>query len=139
MTRADIAPWSSFASYQGSRRWAASSGPDPSDIEDAGYANILSTYQRIIKLGNDYIIIFQFIIYSKDLEEFDEVLDIAEKHVRLNTVAPAPRYVVNAGPFPVLIEPTAARAKLEAQDLSTFFKRFRGFKVNFKEILKFNS
>lgn len=39
------------------------------------------------------------------------VLDIAEKHVRLNTVEPAPRYAVNAGPFPVLIEPAAARAK----------------------------
>mmetsp|Transcript_17906 Transcript_17906/g.21971 ORF Transcript_17906/g.21971 Transcript_17906/m.21971 type:complete len:343 (+) Transcript_17906:44-1072(+) len=39
------------------------------------------------------------------------VLDIAEKHVRLNTIEPAPRYAVNAGPFPVLIEPAAARAK----------------------------
>lgn len=39
------------------------------------------------------------------------VLDIAEKHVRLNTIEPAPRYAVNAGPFPVLIEPGAARAK----------------------------
>mmetsp|Transcript_10483 Transcript_10483/g.32536 ORF Transcript_10483/g.32536 Transcript_10483/m.32536 type:complete len:359 (+) Transcript_10483:91-1167(+) len=38
-------------------------------------------------------------------------LDISEKHVRLSTCAPGPRYVVNAGPFPVLIEPTAARAK----------------------------
>ena len=39
------------------------------------------------------------------------VLDIAEKHVRLSTVDPAPRYVVNAGPFPVLIDPSAAKAK----------------------------
>lgn len=38
-------------------------------------------------------------------------LDVAEKHIRLNTVAPAPRFLVNAGPFPVLIEPSAARAK----------------------------
>mmetsp|Transcript_41477 Transcript_41477/g.115268 ORF Transcript_41477/g.115268 Transcript_41477/m.115268 type:complete len:364 (-) Transcript_41477:115-1206(-) len=38
-------------------------------------------------------------------------LDVSEKHVRLTTCAPAPRYAVNAGPFPVLIEPSAARAK----------------------------
>lgn len=38
-------------------------------------------------------------------------LDVAEKHIRLNTVAPAPRFLVNAGPFPVLIEPSSARAK----------------------------
>jgi len=38
-------------------------------------------------------------------------LDVSEKHVRLSTVAPAPKYVVNAGPFPVLIEPSEARAK----------------------------
>lgn len=38
-------------------------------------------------------------------------LDVAEKHIRLNTVAPAPRFLVNSGPFPVLIEPSAARAK----------------------------
>jgi len=38
-------------------------------------------------------------------------LDVSEKHLRLSTIAPAPRYAVNAGPFPVLIEPSAARAK----------------------------
>lgn len=38
-------------------------------------------------------------------------LDVAEKHIRLNTVAPAPRFLVNAGPFPVLIEPGEAKAK----------------------------
>eukprot|EP00930_Biecheleria_cincta_P100147 TRINITY_DN91761_c0_g1_i1.p1 TRINITY_DN91761_c0_g1~~TRINITY_DN91761_c0_g1_i1.p1 ORF type:complete len:363 (-),score=109.82 TRINITY_DN91761_c0_g1_i1:305-1393(-) len=38
-------------------------------------------------------------------------LDVAEKHIRLNTVAPAPRFLVNAGPFPVLIAPSEARAK----------------------------
>merc|ERR1711907_704504 len=38
-------------------------------------------------------------------------LDVAEKHIRLNTVPPAPRYAVNAGPFPVRIDPSAARAK----------------------------
>jgi hypothetical protein len=36
-------------------------------------------------------------------------LDISEKYLRLNTVAP--KFAVNAGPFPVLIEPSAARAK----------------------------
>eukprot|EP00931_Biecheleriopsis_adriatica_P104367 TRINITY_DN7904_c0_g1_i1.p1 TRINITY_DN7904_c0_g1~~TRINITY_DN7904_c0_g1_i1.p1 ORF type:complete len:383 (+),score=112.62 TRINITY_DN7904_c0_g1_i1:30-1151(+) len=47
-------------------------------------------------------------------------LDVAEKHLRLNTVAPAPRYAVNAGPFPVLIEPSAAKAKFskKRQELS---------------------
>mmetsp|Transcript_30461 Transcript_30461/g.63609 ORF Transcript_30461/g.63609 Transcript_30461/m.63609 type:complete len:149 (-) Transcript_30461:75-521(-) len=39
------------------------------------------------------------------------VLDIAEKHLRLNTVDPAPKYAINAGPFPVLIEPSGAKAK----------------------------
>mmetsp|Transcript_64400 Transcript_64400/g.151298 ORF Transcript_64400/g.151298 Transcript_64400/m.151298 type:complete len:353 (+) Transcript_64400:58-1116(+) len=39
------------------------------------------------------------------------VLDIAEKHLRLNTIDPAPKYAVNAGPFPVLIEPAGAKAK----------------------------
>lgn len=38
-------------------------------------------------------------------------LDISEKHLRLITSAPAPLYAVNAGPFPVLIEPAAAQAK----------------------------
>lgn len=38
-------------------------------------------------------------------------LDVSEKHLRLSTSAPAPLYVVNAGPFPVLIEAEAARAK----------------------------
>jgi hypothetical protein len=38
-------------------------------------------------------------------------LDVSEKHIRLNTVAPAPRYAVNAGPFPVRIDPSGARAK----------------------------
>lgn len=38
-------------------------------------------------------------------------LDVSEKHLRLSTVAPAPRYAVNAGPFPVLIDPSGARAK----------------------------
>jgi len=39
------------------------------------------------------------------------LLDVSEKHIRLSTCAPAPRYAVNAGPFPVLIDPSAARAK----------------------------
>jgi len=38
-------------------------------------------------------------------------LDISDKHLRLSTCAPAPRYAVNAGPFPVLIDPNSARAK----------------------------
>jgi len=38
-------------------------------------------------------------------------LDVSEKHLRLTTELPAPRYAVNAGPFPVLIDPAAARAK----------------------------
>jgi len=38
-------------------------------------------------------------------------LDVSEKHLRLTTVLPAPKYAVNAGPFPVLIDPTGARAK----------------------------
>eukprot|EP00929_Paragymnodinium_shiwhaense_P110010 TRINITY_DN76696_c0_g1_i1.p1 TRINITY_DN76696_c0_g1~~TRINITY_DN76696_c0_g1_i1.p1 ORF type:complete len:378 (+),score=132.97 TRINITY_DN76696_c0_g1_i1:68-1201(+) len=39
------------------------------------------------------------------------VLDISEEHLRLSTVAPAPAYVVNAGPFPVCIDPNQAKAK----------------------------
>jgi len=38
-------------------------------------------------------------------------LDVSEKHLRLSTMAPAPLYAVNAGPFPVLIDPSGARAK----------------------------
>lgn len=38
-------------------------------------------------------------------------LDIAERHLRISTVASAPRYAVNAGPFPVLVDPSGARAK----------------------------
>lgn len=38
-------------------------------------------------------------------------LDVSEKHLRLTSTAPAPRYAVNAGPFPVLIDPSGARAK----------------------------
>merc|ERR1719238_490331 len=38
-------------------------------------------------------------------------LDVSERHLRLSTIAPAPRYAVNAGPFPVLIDPSGARAK----------------------------
>jgi hypothetical protein len=38
-------------------------------------------------------------------------LDVAEKHLRLSTISPAPKYVVNAGPFPVLITASGARAK----------------------------
>mmetsp|Transcript_80397 Transcript_80397/g.172085 ORF Transcript_80397/g.172085 Transcript_80397/m.172085 type:complete len:383 (-) Transcript_80397:86-1234(-) len=38
-------------------------------------------------------------------------LDVADRHVRLTTCKPAPRYCVNAGPFPVLIDAGAARAK----------------------------
>merc|ERR1719298_363186 len=38
-------------------------------------------------------------------------LDLSDRHLRLTTVAPAPRYAVNAGPFPVLIDPNGARAK----------------------------
>lgn len=38
-------------------------------------------------------------------------LDVSERHLRLSTMAPAPRYAVNAGPFPVLIDPSGARAK----------------------------
>jgi hypothetical protein len=37
-------------------------------------------------------------------------LDVSERHLRLSTAA-APRYAVNAGPFPVLIDPSRARAK----------------------------
>lgn len=39
------------------------------------------------------------------------VLDVSADHLRLNTLEPAPGYVVNAGPFPVPIDPSAARAK----------------------------
>mmetsp|Transcript_113054 Transcript_113054/g.319903 ORF Transcript_113054/g.319903 Transcript_113054/m.319903 type:complete len:398 (+) Transcript_113054:74-1267(+) len=39
------------------------------------------------------------------------LLDVSEDHLRLSTCAPAPGYVVNAGPFPVLIDDSAARAK----------------------------
>jgi len=39
------------------------------------------------------------------------LLDVSERHIRLNTVAPAPLYAVNAGPFPILLDPSAARAK----------------------------
>jgi len=40
-------------------------------------------------------------------------LDLSERHLRLFTHATdtAPRYAVNAGPFPVLIDPSRARAK----------------------------
>jgi len=38
-------------------------------------------------------------------------LDVSEKHLRLSTMDPHPRYAVNSGPFPVLIEPGMARAK----------------------------
>lgn len=38
-------------------------------------------------------------------------LDVAERHLRIHTVAPAPKFAVNAGPFPVLIDPSGARAK----------------------------
>jgi len=38
-------------------------------------------------------------------------LDVSERHLRLSTFAPAPLYAVNAGPFPVLIDPSGARAK----------------------------
>lgn len=38
-------------------------------------------------------------------------LDVSEKHLRLSSIAPAPRYAVNAGPFPVLIDPNGARAR----------------------------
>jgi len=38
-------------------------------------------------------------------------LDISDRHLRLTTMAPAPRYAVNAGPFPVLIDPSMAKAK----------------------------
>lgn len=38
-------------------------------------------------------------------------LDVSEKFVRLTTAAPGPRFAVNAGPFPVLIDPSGARAK----------------------------
>merc|ERR1712070_800234 len=37
-------------------------------------------------------------------------LDVSERHLRLSTIV-EPRYAVNAGPFPVLIDPSAARAK----------------------------
>merc|ERR1719281_432127 len=36
-------------------------------------------------------------------------LDVSERHLRLHTKAPA--YLVNVGPFPVLVDATAARAK----------------------------
>lgn len=39
------------------------------------------------------------------------MLDISEKYLRLTTCAPGPKYAVNAGPFPVLIEASQARAK----------------------------
>jgi hypothetical protein len=39
------------------------------------------------------------------------MLDISEKYLRLTTSAPGPKYAVNAGPFPVLIDASAARAK----------------------------
>jgi len=47
-------------------------------------------------------------------------LDVADRHVRLTTCKPAPRYCVNAGPFPVLIDAGAARAKYskKRQELS---------------------
>lgn len=47
-------------------------------------------------------------------------LDISERHLRLSTFAPAPRYAVNAGPFPVLIDASGARAKYskKRQELS---------------------
>lgn len=38
-------------------------------------------------------------------------LDVSEQHLRLSTRSPAPLYAVNAGPFPVPINPGAARAK----------------------------
>jgi len=38
-------------------------------------------------------------------------LDVSDRHLRLSTIAPAPLYAVNAGPFPVLIDPSGARAK----------------------------
>jgi len=49
-------------------------------------------------------------------------LDVSEKHLRLNTGAPGPKFAVNAGPFPVLIDPSAARAKFskKRQELSLF-------------------
>jgi len=37
-------------------------------------------------------------------------LDVSERHLRLSTNVD-PRYAVNAGPFPVLIDPSGARAK----------------------------
>merc|ERR1719401_1076755 len=39
----------------------------------------------------------------------DIEVDVSERHLRLRTLAPA--YVVNVGPFPDLVEATAARAK----------------------------
>lgn len=47
-------------------------------------------------------------------------LDVSEKHIRVNTSGPALKYVANAGPFPVLIDPGAARAKFskKKQELS---------------------
>jgi len=44
-----------------------------------------------------------------DMSSID--LDVSETYVRLTTRAPAPRYAVNAGPFPVLLDPSQARAK----------------------------
>merc|ERR1719502_1360235 len=38
-------------------------------------------------------------------------LDVNERHLRLATCAPAPLFVVNVGPFPVLVDASAARAK----------------------------
>lgn len=38
-------------------------------------------------------------------------LDVSDKHLRLNTRAPGPIFAVNAGPFPVRIDPSAAKAK----------------------------
>eukprot|EP00928_Gymnodinium_smaydae_P071044 TRINITY_DN54728_c0_g1_i1.p1 TRINITY_DN54728_c0_g1~~TRINITY_DN54728_c0_g1_i1.p1 ORF type:complete len:382 (-),score=115.95 TRINITY_DN54728_c0_g1_i1:183-1328(-) len=41
----------------------------------------------------------------------DVLLDVSEDHMRLTTAENAPGYAVNAGPFPVPIDPGAARAK----------------------------
>lgn len=48
------------------------------------------------------------------------VLDVSDEHLRLSTLEPAPGYVVNAGPFPVPIDSSAARAKFskKKQELS---------------------
>lgn len=55
------------------------------------------------------------------VEDFSSVvLDISAEHLRLSTVAPAPAYVVNAGPFPVCIDANNAKAKFskKKQELS---------------------